>query len=166
MNNKFIFSHKEVLKATKSTSNKLQYLERKELITPYRIEKTGKATVLYSLEQMIAICLDIQLKGIDNLFADSIVKFLAEFDKPSGFDYSGQSLYCLAGFTSFDITDLAPDIKLPSQYTLVIVPDLGEILASIMVNAMGSDVINFESFRDRVISRFFCTDNSLLQKLY
>lgn len=148
-----IFSRKEVLAATKTTSNKLQYLERKGLISPHRIGKGDRPTVFYSLEQMIAIALDCQLKNIDKNCADSLVKFIANFDRPVDFDYAGTALYCIDGVTDFDIEHIIvcrPRSK-PAQYIYVIVPDLGEILAGIIVNAKSSEVIDFESFRDRLL---------------
>lgn len=149
-----IFSRKEVLGATKTSSNKLQYLERKGLISPHRIGKNDRATVFFSLEQMIAIALDEQLKNIDNDCADSLIKFVANFDRPVDFNYAGTSLYCVDGVTGFDFTSehICKTRKNPAQYTLVLVPDLGEILAGIIINAKNSDVIDFESFRDRVMA--------------
>jgi hypothetical protein len=153
----YIFTRREVLAVTKSTSNQLQYLERKVLINPVRVEKTGKPTVLYSLGQMMAITLNKRLKNIDSDCATSLVYFLGNFNKPVDFDYAGTSLYCIGGYVSFDITDLVPDIKAvtpytknPSQHILAMVPDLGEILAEIIVNAKSSDVIDFDSFRGRI----------------
>ena len=151
-NNKSAFTRREVLAATKSTSNQLQYLERKVLINPCRVEKTGKPTVLYSLEQMMAIALNKQLKNIDSDCAASLIYFLANFNRPQGFDYAGKPLYCVGNEAGFDVMDLVKDLKMLSQYTLVVVPDLGEILAEIIVNAKSSEVIDFESFRDRIIS--------------
>ncbi len=148
----YIFTRREVLAATKTTSNKLQYLERKALINPCRVERTGKPTVLYSLEQMIAIALNKQLKNIDSNCAASLIYFLANFDRPQGFDYAGKSLYCVGSEASFDVTALVKDIEVLTQYKLVVIPDLGEILAEIIVNAKSSEIIDFESFRDRLLT--------------
>lgn len=147
-----IFTRREVLAATKTTSNKLQYLERKVLINPCRVERTGKPTVLYSLEQMMAIALNKQLKNIDSDCAASLVYFLANFDRPQGFNYAGTPLYCVGSEASFDVAALVKDTEVLTQYKLVVIPDLGKILAEIIVNAKSSEVIDFEPFRDRLLT--------------
>lgn len=152
--NKSIFTRREVLSATKSTSNQLQYLERKGLISPHRVGKGDRPIVLFSLEQMMAIALNKKLKNIDDNCADSLVKFIADFDKPKDFNYAGTPLYCIDGVTAFDLGGIrvCRPLAMPTQYRLAVIWDLGEILAEIVVNAKNSEIIDFESFRDRIIS--------------
>ena len=49
------FTRSETLALTETTSNRLQYLEMKELVIPQRVGKSRRPTVIYSWEQILEI---------------------------------------------------------------------------------------------------------------
>jgi hypothetical protein len=70
------FTRKETLILTDCSSAQLTYLETKNLVTPQRLEETGRKTVLFSLNQLI------QIKIIRLLKAKSLLsrtKLVMEF---------------------------------------------------------------------------------------
>lgn len=77
------FTRREVLALTETTSNRLQYLERAELIMPKREGAISRPTVLYSWEQLL------EIRAIKNLRQEvslQTVKKIIQFLDSSGFD--------------------------------------------------------------------------------
>jgi len=156
------FTRREVIDLAGTTSNRLQYLERADLIIPERIGKTGKPTVLYTWEQLL------EIRAIKNLRQEvslQTVRKIIDFLDKSGFDDTlrDKQMLCIdeevfwvkQGWSDF--TDQMPEIlKVASrggkgigQYTLVVIPSLTNLVNEVWEAAQDSVVVDMESFRHR-----------------
>ncbi len=156
------FTRREVMDLAGTTSNRLQYLERANLIKPNRIEKTGRATVLYTWEQLL------EIRAIKNLRQEislQTVRNIIDFLDKSGFDDSlrDKKIICIGEEVFWvksdwkDFSDNMPEIlKVASkkgegigQYTLLVIPALIDIVDEIWEAAENSKVVDMNSFKRR-----------------
>jgi DNA-binding transcriptional MerR regulator len=156
------FTRRETLELTETTSNRLQYLERKGLVIPQRIGKSQKPTVIYTWEQVL------EIRAIKNLRQEislQTVRKIINFLDKSGFDdsLSDKKLIVIDDevfWVQQDWTDF-PE-KMPSalkvagnngkdvgQYVLRVIPPLSEIVNEVWEAAEKSNLVDFESFRQR-----------------
>lgn len=156
------FTRRETLELTGTTSNRLQYLERARLVIPQRIGKSRKPTVLYSWEQILEIR---AIKHLRREVSLQTVRKIVQFLDESGFDdsLSDKQLVVINDEVFWirqDWTDF-PD-KMPSavkvagengkdigQYVLLVIPSLSDIVKEVWKVAECSDVVDFESFKQR-----------------
>jgi DNA-binding transcriptional MerR regulator len=156
------FTRRETLALTETTSNRLQYLERAGLITPTRIGNSTKPTVLYSWEQILEIR---AIKSLRQEVSLQTVRKIIEFLDKSGFDDSlGEKQLIVVDDDVFwvrgDWKDFPEQIlyvlkvagksrKDVGQYSLIVIPPLIDVVNDIWQAAETSNVINFQSFKDR-----------------
>lgn len=156
------FTRSETLALTETTSNRLQYLEMKELVIPIRIGKSRKPTVLYTWEQILEIR---AIKHLRQEISLQAVRKIVEFLNESGFDDSLRDKQLVViddevFWIQQDWQDF-PE-KMPSavkvagrsgkgvgQYVLLVIPTLMEIVNEVWVAARKSEVIDFDSFKQR-----------------
>ncbi|MBD2180507.1 MerR family transcriptional regulator [Planktothrix sp. FACHB-1355] len=156
------FTRRETQELTGTSSNRLQYLERSQLVIPHRIGTSRKPTVIYTWEQVL------EIRAIKNLRQEislqtvrKIIKFLDE----SGFDDSLRDKQLVV--IDDDVFWVQPDWtdfpeKMPSvlrvagnkskdvgQYVLLVIPPLSEIVNEIWTAAEKSQAVDFESFKQR-----------------
>ena len=152
------FTRREVIDLASTTSNRLQYLERSELIKPHRIEKTGRATVLYTWEQLLEIR---AIKNLRQSITLQTVRKIIEFLDKSGFDDSlrDKQLICVDDdvFWVKPNWEEMPEIlriaakkgKSVGQYTLLVIPALIDLVDEIWEAAANSKVVDMNSFQQR-----------------
>ena len=152
------FSRKEVTDLAGTTSNRLQYLERANLITPYRLEKTGRATVLYTWEQLLEIR---AIKNLRQSISLQTVRKIIEFLNKSGFDDSlrDKQLICIdeeVYWVNRNWEEMPEILKVVAkrgksvgQYTLLVIPALIDIVDEVWEAAKQSNVVDMASFKQR-----------------
>jgi DNA-binding transcriptional MerR regulator len=152
------FTRKEVMNLAHTTSNRLQYLERASLINPYRIEKTGRATVLYTWEQLLEIR---AIKNLRQSISLQTVRKIIEFLDKSGFDDSlrDKQLICIDEdiyWVKRNWEEMPEILKVAakrgkgvSQYMLLVIPALIDIVDEVWKAAEKSDVVDMASFKQR-----------------
>lgn len=156
------FTRRETLDLTATTSNRLQYLERCQLVVPQRISKSRRPTVIYTWEQVLEIRAIKNLREVISLqTVRKIIKFLDE----SGFDDSlrDKQLVVIDEEVIWvqqdwkDFADQLPSVlkvaghknKDVGQYLLVVIPPLYQIVNEVWLAAEKSTVVHFESFKQR-----------------
>jgi DNA-binding transcriptional MerR regulator len=156
------FTRREVIDLADTTSNRLQYLERAELIKPYRIEKTGRATVLYTWEQLLEIR---AIKNLRQAISLQTVRKIIEFLDKSGFDDSlrDKQLICVdedVFWVKHNWEEMPEILKLAAkrskgvgQYTLLVIPALIDVVDEVWGAAEKSQVVDMQSFRQRAKAR-------------
>lgn len=156
------FTRRETLALTGDTSNRLQYLERVDLVIPHRIGNSRRPTVIYTWEQILEIRAIKNLRQTTSLqTVRKIIKFLDE----SGFDDSLRDKQLVVideevFWVRSDWKDFSD--KIPSalkvagnksagvgQYVLLVIPALSAIVNDIWTAAAESQAIDFESFQER-----------------
>ncbi len=157
------FTRQETMHLTDCTSSRLAYLEKVDLVTPYRFGKTGgRPTVIFSWEQLL------EIRAIRNLRKDvslqtvrKIVKYLDE----SGYDDSlrnkqlvvvdDEVFWVEPNWSDFG-ENMPTALKVASQknkevgqYVLIVIPPLIDIVNDIWKAAKTSKVVDFQSFKER-----------------
>ncbi len=156
------FTRSETLALTETTSNRLQYLEMKELVIPQRIGKSRKPIVIYTWEQILEIR---AIKHLRQEISLQTVRKIVEFLNKSGFDDNLRDKQLVViddevFWIQQDWQDFSE--KMPSamkvggrsdksvgQYILLVIPVLTEIVNEIWEAAKESEVIDFASFKQR-----------------
>ena len=156
------FTRKEIIDLAWTTSNRLQYLERANLITPHRLEKTGRATVLYTLEQLLEIR---AIKNLRQSISLQTVRKIIEFLNKSGFDDSlrDKQLICVdeeVYWVNRNWEEMPDILKVAAkrgesvgQYTLLVIPALIDIVDEVWEAAEQSNVVDIASFQQRAKAR-------------
>lgn len=156
------FTRKEVIDLAGTTSNRLQYLERASLITPHRLEKTGRATVLYTWEQLLEIR---AIKNLRQSISLQTVRKIIEFLNKSGFDDSlrDKQLICVdeeVYWVNRNWEEMPEILKVAAkrgksvgQYTLLVIPALIDIVDEVWEAAEKSNVVDMASFQQRAKAR-------------
>lgn len=161
------FTRSETLVLTGTTSNRLQYLELKELVIPHRIGKSRKPTVIYTWEQILEIR---AIKHLRQEISLQSVRKIIEFLDKSGFDDSlrDKQLIVIDDEVFWirqdwkDFPDQMPSaIKVVGksgkgigQHVLLVIPALSEIVNEIWEAAKKSEVIDFDSFKQRAKAHY------------
>ena len=161
------FTRSETLALTKTTSNRLQYLEMKELVIPQRVGKSRKPTVIYTWEQILEIR---AIKHLRQEISLQTVRKIVEFLNKSGFDDNLRDKQLIVidnevFWIQQDWQDFSE--KMPStikvggrsdtgvgQYILLVIPALTEIVNEIWEAARISEIIDFASFKQRAKVQF------------
>lgn len=156
------FTRRETLALTGTTSNRLQYLERAELVIPTRIGASAKPTVIYTWEQVL------EIRAIKNLRQEAslqTVRQIIKFLDQSGFDDSLRDKQIIVVdddvfWIRTDWQDFASQMPLAlkvaskqskevGQYSLIVIPPLISIVDEIWEAAKQSRVIDFVTFQER-----------------
>ncbi len=156
------FTRQETIALTDTTSNQLQYLERQELVIPQRIGKSRKPTVIYSWEQILEIR---AIKHLRKKVSSQTIKKIIKFLDQSGVDESLRDKHLMVindevFWVQQDWSDLQQ--KIPTivkvagkdnanigQYMLLVIPIFSDIIQEVWKAAKKSELIDFESFRER-----------------
>lgn len=152
------FTRQETLALTENTSNRLQYLERAELVVPQRYGNSKKPTVIYTWEQVL------EIRAIKNLRQEvslqTVRKIITLLNK-SGFDNSlrDKKIVVLDDDVYWvmpDWSDMPGVMKVANkgdrelgQFMLIVLPPLASVLEKVWQSAQNSEVIDFESFQQR-----------------
>lgn len=130
-------TRQEVIRFAKITSNRLQYLERTGLVEPHRFGNPNKPTVIYTLEQVLAVLVIRSLRPEVSL--EITCKVLELLQNPDSHKLLEDNQivaiddYCF--WVSKDWSNLST--KLPNrlrgsdtidQYTLTVIPNLDRAL--------------------------------------
>lgn len=156
------FTRPETLALTKTTSNQLQYLERTSLVVPTRLSKSKKPTVIYTWDQVL------EIRAIRNLRQEvslQTIRRIIEFLHQHGFDNSLRDKQLVVideevFFIRSDWQDFADNMPASvkavntsgqnvGQYMLLVLPPLVRLVNEIWENAKHSEVVDFDSFRQR-----------------
>ena len=153
------FTRRETIALIGTTSNRLQDLERAELIIPKRIGISKKPTVLYTWEQIL------EIRAIKNLRQEvslqTIKKIIYFLDKEGCNDNHliNKQLIVINDdvfWIKNDWSDVPSVIKIVSkkgkdggQYVLLVIPALIQVVKEIWEAAEKSSEIDFESFKQR-----------------
>lgn len=153
-----LFTRRETMSLTSSTSNQLQHLERVRFIIPKRIGQSPKPVVLYSIGQIISIKLIRQLRGKVTAIA---IKKMVELICNN--DHIGEQLVFIdddvfwtplswdrfANSLPERVKEVSQKQEQISQHVMTVVPTLEAIAKDICKTAEESDAINFKSFEER-----------------
>jgi DNA-binding transcriptional MerR regulator len=162
------FTRRETLDLTETTSNRLQYLERVGLIVPQRIGSSSKPTVIYTWEQIL------EIRAIKNLRQEislQTVRKIVDILNKYGFDESLRDKQLIAinddvFWIRQDWTDFSEQmpkaLKVASkkgknigQYTLTVIPTLGDIVDEVWSAAKKSKVVDMRSFEQRAKAKSY-----------
>ncbi|NEP82704.1 MAG: MerR family transcriptional regulator [Okeania sp. SIO3B3] len=156
------FTRRETQELSGTSSNRLQYLERSQLVIPHRISKSRRPTVIYTWEQILEIR---AIKNLRQSISLQTVRKIINFLDNSGFDdiLRDKQLIVIdeeVFWVQQDWKDF-PE-KIPSalkvagnrskgvgQYVLLIIPPLSEIVNEVWEVAGKSEIVDFESFKQR-----------------
>jgi hypothetical protein len=152
------FTRQETIALTESTSNRLQYLDRTGLVVPQRYGNTRKPTVIYTWEQVL------EIRAIKNLRQEislQTVRKVIEFLNDIGFDdqlrdkklvvLNDEVYWVMPDWSDFPKVMKVADKRNKGigQYVLITIPPLFEVVNEVWQVAEISEVIHFESFKQR-----------------
>lgn len=157
------FTRQETLKLTGCTSSRLAYLEKVGLVIPNRIGSNKRPTVLYTWEQLL------EIRAIKNLRKENVslqaVRMIVDTLNKCGFNDSlrDKSLVIVNDgdavlWVNPDWSDFAMPAALTvaskggkgvGQFVLLVVPPFAEIVKELWDAAKDSNVVDFESFKQR-----------------
>jgi DNA-binding transcriptional MerR regulator len=160
------FSRREVIELTGATSNQLQYLERRGLITPERVwNGKRKPDVYYSWEQLLEIKVIRNLRETTSL--QTIRKILSFFEEYQFREtLKGKRIVAIDNevfwieddwsdfgqkFIALEVADKQGSRI--GQYSLLALPTFQEIVNEVWGTAERSNIIDLESFRQRAKAR-------------
>lgn len=152
------FTRQETLALTKTTSSRLAYLDRTEVVVPEKYGNSKKPTVIYSWGQVL------EIRAINDLrqkISLQTVKKIVQFLDESGFDNNLRDKHLVVVNDEVDWvmpswSDMPRVMKVADkknkglgQFVLIVLPPLSDIIKEIWKNAQKSKVIDFESFKRR-----------------
>ncbi len=152
------FTRQETLALTKTTSNRLSYLDRTGVVVPEKYGNPKKPTVIYTWEQVLEIRAISHLRQKISLqTVRKIIQFLTE----SGFEdclrdkhlvVVNDEVYWVMG----DWSDMPQVMKVADkhnkykgQFVLIIIPQLDAVIQDIWKEAKKSGIVDFDSFQQR-----------------
>ena len=152
------FTRQETLALTQTTSSRLAYLDRTDVVIPKKYGNPKKPTVIYSWEQVLEIRTIADLRKQISL---QMVRKLVAFLDEHGLDTALHDKHLVA--TPNEVFWVAPDwADMPQvmkvadrngqavgQLVLLILPPLNTVIQDIWEAAKASKVIDFESFKQR-----------------
>ncbi|MGF1522530.1 MAG: hypothetical protein ACFBSF_09465 [Leptolyngbyaceae cyanobacterium] len=152
------FTRQETLALTQTTSSRIAYLDRTSIVVPQKYGNPKKPTVIYTWEQLLEIRTIANLRRQISLqMVRKLVKFLDEH----GLDTALHDKPLVA--TSDEVFLVMPDwsdmpqvMKVADragegvgQLVLLVLPPLNTVIEEIWDAARQSNVITFESFKQR-----------------
>lgn len=152
------FTRQETLALTQTTSSRLAYLDRTNVVVPQKYGNPKKPTVIYTWEQLLEIRTIANLrKQISLQMVRKLVKFLDEH----GLDTTLHDKPLVATPNEVflvmpDWSDMPQVMKVADrtgegmgQLVLLVLPPLNTVIGEIWDAARQSNVITFESFKQR-----------------
>lgn len=152
------FTRQETLALTKTTSSRLAYLDRTEVVIPEKYGNSKKPTVIYSWNQVLEIRAINDLRQKVSLqTVRKIVQFLGE----SGFDTNLADKHLVVANDEVfwvlpDWSDMPRVMKVAGkknknlgQLVLVVLPSISDLIKTVWETAKNSNFIDFESFKQR-----------------
>jgi len=152
------FTRQETLALTQITSSRLAYLDRTEIILPEKYGNPKKPTVIYSWEQVLEIRTIANLRKQISL---QMVRKLVAFLDEHGLDTTLHDKHLVT--TPDEVFLVSPDwSEMPQvmkvadrqgeglgQLVLMVLPPLSTVIRDIWQAAEASNVVDFESFKQR-----------------
>ncbi|MEO0827203.1 MAG: MerR family transcriptional regulator [Cyanobacteria bacterium J06642_9] len=152
------FTRQETIALTRTTSSRLAYLDRTSVIVPQKYGNSKKPTVIYTWEQVM------EIRAISNLrqkISLQMVRKIVQFLDAQDLNSSLHDKHLVA--TDNEVFLVMPDwsdmphlMKVADrqnqgvgQLVLLVLPPLSDVIQDIWDAAKASDVINFESFKER-----------------
>ncbi len=152
------FTRQETLALTKTTSNRLSYLDRMGVVVPQKYGNSKKPTVIYTWEQVLEIRAISHLRQKISL---QTVRKIIQFLQESGFEDSLRDKHLVVVndevyWVMRDWSDM-PQVmnvadknnKYKGQFILIIIPQFASIIQEIWKEAKKSSIVDFESFKQR-----------------
>lgn len=152
------FTRQETLALTQTTSSRLAYLDRTRVIVPQKYGNPKKPTVIYTWEQVLEIRTIANLrKQISLQMVRKLVKFLDEH----GLDATLHDKHLVATadevfLVSSDFSEMPQVMKVADrqgdglgQLVLLVLPPLQTAIRDIWQAAEQSQIIDFDSFKQR-----------------
>lgn len=152
------FTRQETLALTKTTSSRLAYLDRTEVVVPEKYGNSKKPTVIYSWNQVLEIRAINDLRQKVSL---QTVRKIVQFLDESGFDTKLADKHLVVANDEVfwvlpDWSDMPCVMKVAGkknknlgQFVLVVLPSISDIIKTVWETAKKSKVIDFESFKQR-----------------
>lgn len=152
------FTRQETIALTKTTSSRLAYLDRVDIVKPEKYGNTKKPTVIYSWAQVLEIRAINNLR--ENVSLKTIKDMLQYLDK-NGFKPSlrdkrlvainDEILWLMSDWSDMPrvMTVASKKNKGLGQFVLVVLPTIEDIIKAVWETARKSEVIDFESFKCR-----------------
>jgi DNA-binding transcriptional MerR regulator len=152
------FTRQEAIALSKATSSRLAYLDRINLVVPKKYGNTKKPTVVYTWEQVL------ELRAINDLREQvslQTIRKMLDFFAKEGYDPKLRDKHLVA--LNDDIHWIMPDwsdmpkiMQVASrkdkglgQLVLVVLPARGSLIMAVWDTANKSNVVDFESFKER-----------------
>jgi hypothetical protein len=152
------FTRQETIALTKTTSSRLAYLDRTEVVVPEKYGNSKKPTVIYSWEQVLEIrAINDLRQKISLQTVRKIVGFLDE----RGFDTSFRDKHIVVVndevlWVMSDWSDMPHVMKVADkknkglgQFVLIVLPLISDVIKAVWETAKKSKVIDFDSFKRR-----------------
>lgn len=152
------FTRQETLALTQTTSSRLAYLDRTKVVVPQKYGNPKKPTVIYTWEQLLEVRTIANLRQQISL---QMIRKLVAFLDENGLDTTLHDKPLVATANEVfmvmpDYSDMPQVMKVADrageglgQLVLLVLPPLSTIVREIWQAAQTSNVVNFESFRQR-----------------
>ena len=152
------FTRQETLALTNTTSSRLAYLDRTEVVVPEKYGNSKKPTVIYRWEQVVEIRVINDLRQKISL---QTVRKIVQFLDGRDFDTSLRNKHLVVVNDEVfwvlpDWSDMPRIMKVAGkknkglgQFVLIVLPPISDIIKAVWENAKNSKVIDFESFKRR-----------------
>lgn len=152
------FTRQETLALTQTTSSRLAYLDRTMIVVPQKYGNPKKPTVIYTWEQLLEVRTITNLrKQISLQMVRRLVRFLDE----NGLDTTLHDKPLVATADEVflvmpDFSDMPQVMKVADrggdglgQLVMLVLPPLNTIINDVWRAARASNVVDFESFKQR-----------------
>lgn len=152
------FTRQETLALTQTTSSRLAYLDRTNVVVPQKYGNPKKPTVIYTWEQLLEIRTIANLRKQISL---QMVRKLVAFLDEHGLESSLHDKPLVATpdevfLVMPDWSDMPQIMKVADrtgaglgQLVLLVLPPLSNVISDLWDTAKTSNLVDFESFRQR-----------------
>jgi DNA-binding transcriptional MerR regulator len=152
------FTRQEAIALAKTTSSRLAYLDRINVVVPKKYGNTKKPTVIYSWNQIL------ELRAISDLREQvslQVIRQMLQFFESHGYAPELRDKHLVALNSEIhwimpDWSDMPKMMQVASkknkglgQLVLVVLPPRGNLIMAVWEAAKKSNVIDFESFKQR-----------------
>ena len=152
------FTRQEAIALTQTTSSRLAYLDRMEIVVPQKFGNPKKPTVIYTWEQVLEVRAIHDLRQQTSLqMVRKVVEFLDEHGlNPTLHDKHLVVAHGEVFLVMPDWSDLPQVMKVGDrqnrgvgQMVMLVLPPLTHIIEDVWHAAATSTVVDFESFKQR-----------------
>lgn len=152
------FTRQEAIALTQTTSSRLAYLDRTGIVVPQKFGNPKKPTVIYTWEQVLEVRAIHDLRQQTSL---QMVRKIVEFLDEHGLDPKLHDKHLVVAHDEVflvmpDWSDLPQVMKVGDrnnqgvgQMVMLVLPPLTHIIDDVWAAAQASDVVNFDSFKQR-----------------